>query len=68
MTLAATKLPHYILFIWPALALAVAGTIIAAQQNRLTDRDKIWLRRGVWFFGPLAITMALSLIVGPWFQ
>lgn len=68
MTLAATKLPHYILFIWPALALAVAGTIIAAQQNRLTDRDKIWLRRGVWFFGPLAITMALSLMVGPWFQ
>jgi len=67
MSLAATKLPHYILFIWPALALAVAGTIVADQQNRLTERDKIWLRRGVWFFGPLAIAMALGLIIGPWF-
>jgi len=67
MSLAATKLPHYILFIWPALALAVAGTIVASQQNRLIERDKIWLRRGVWFFGPLAMTTALGLMVGPWF-
>jgi len=67
MSLAATKLPHYILFIWPALALAVAGTIEAFQQNRLTERDKIWLRRGTWFFGPLAIAMSLGLMVGPWF-
>jgi 4-amino-4-deoxy-L-arabinose transferase-like glycosyltransferase len=66
MSLAATKLPHYILFIWPALALAVAGTIVASQQNRLTERDKIWLRRGVWLFGPLAIAMALGLIIGLW--
>ncbi len=67
MSLAATKLPHYILFIWPALAMAVGGTIVAAQQDRLTERDKIWLRRGVWFFGPLAIIIALGLMVGPWF-
>jgi len=67
MTLAATKLPHYVLFIWPGLALAVAGTIIAAQQNTLTARDRIWLRRGVWFFGPLAVAGALGLMVGPWF-
>jgi 4-amino-4-deoxy-L-arabinose transferase-like glycosyltransferase len=67
MTMAATKLPHYILFIWPALALAVAGTIVAGQQNMLTERDKIWLRRGVWFFGPLAMAMALGLMIGPLF-
>ncbi len=67
MTLAATKLPNYILFIWPALALAVAGTIVAAQRNMLTARDRIWLRRGVWFFGPLVIAGALGLIIGPWF-
>jgi len=67
MTLAATKLPHYILFVWPALALAVAGTIDAAQQNRLTNRDRIWLRRGAWLFGPLAITMSLGLMIVPWF-
>lgn len=67
MTLAATKLPHYVLFIWPALALATAGTIVAAQQNTLSSRDRIWLRRGVWFFGPLAIGGALFLIIAPWF-
>jgi 4-amino-4-deoxy-L-arabinose transferase-like glycosyltransferase len=67
MTLVATKLPHYILFIWPALALAVGGTIVASQQNMLNDRDKIWLRRGVWFFAPLVIAIAIGLIIGPWF-
>ena len=67
MTLAATKLPHYVLFIWPALALATAGTIVAAQQNKLSSRDRMWLRRGVWFFGPLAIGGALFLIIAPWF-
>jgi len=67
MTLAVTKLPHYILFIWPALALAVAGTIVAAHQNRLTARDHKWLRRGVWFFGPPAIAIALGLMIAPLF-
>jgi 4-amino-4-deoxy-L-arabinose transferase-like glycosyltransferase len=67
MTLAVTKLPHYILFIWPALALASAGTIVAAQQNRLTSRDQIWLRRGVWFFSPPAIAIALALMIAPYF-
>lgn len=68
MTLAVTKLPHYILFIWPALALAVGGTIVAARQNRLTARDQMWLRRGVWFFSPLAIAIALALTIGPFFS
>jgi 4-amino-4-deoxy-L-arabinose transferase-like glycosyltransferase len=67
MTLATTKLPHYILFIWPALALSVAGTIVAARQNKLSARDRIWLRHGIWFFGPLATAMALGLMIGPWF-
>jgi 4-amino-4-deoxy-L-arabinose transferase-like glycosyltransferase len=66
MSLAATKLPHYIIFIWPGLALAVAGTISGAGQNILTGRDRTWLRRGVWFFGPLAIFIALVLMIGPW--
>jgi 4-amino-4-deoxy-L-arabinose transferase-like glycosyltransferase len=67
MTLAVTKLPHYILFIWPALALAVGGTIVAAQQNRLISRDRIWLRRGVWIFGPPAIAISLGLMIAPRF-
>jgi len=67
MTIAATKLPHYIIFIWPALSLAVAGTISAAKKNQLIPRDIAWLRRGVWFFGPQALIMALFLMIAPFF-
>jgi 4-amino-4-deoxy-L-arabinose transferase-like glycosyltransferase len=65
MTLVATKLPHYILFIWPALALAVGGTLAAASQGRLADADRRWLRGGVWFFGPVAGAMAIGLLAAP---
>jgi 4-amino-4-deoxy-L-arabinose transferase-like glycosyltransferase len=68
MSLAATKLPHYIVFIWPALALIVSGVIAAAQAGSLVTRDKDWLRGGVWFFGPVAAALAAGLIVGPWFM
>jgi 4-amino-4-deoxy-L-arabinose transferase-like glycosyltransferase len=67
MSLAATKLPHYIVFLWPALALIVGGVIVAAQRGLLTSKDRDWLRGGVWFFGPLALLLGLGLIVGPWF-
>jgi len=65
MTLVATKLPHYILFIWPAMALAVAGTIRAAQKQQLTERDLKWLNRGPWFFAPIAIAGLGGLIAAP---
>lgn len=67
MSLAATKLPHYILFIWPGLALATAGTIVAAENNRLAECDRRWLRGGIWFFGPVAAGGSLALMVGVWF-
>ncbi len=67
MTLAATKLPHYIVFIWPALALIVGGTLAGAHAGALTQRDRKWLRAGVWFMGPLAAAIGLGLVVGPWF-
>ncbi len=65
MTLVATKLPHYILFIWPAMALAVAGTIRAAQKQQLAERDLRWLNRGVWFFAPIVIAGVGGLIAAP---
>jgi 4-amino-4-deoxy-L-arabinose transferase-like glycosyltransferase len=65
MSLAATKLPHYILFIWPALALMVAGTIEASSNSRLAERDKKWLRGGVWFFGPVAFVLAAACFASP---
>ena len=67
VTILTTKLPHYILFIWPALALSVAATIVAEQKNTLTSRDRKWLRSGVWFFGTPAVLIAVGLIAGPWF-
>lgn len=67
MTLVITKLPHYVLFIWPAMALAVAGTILAEERNALSAQEQVWLRRGVWLFAPVAAAGALGLIVGPWF-
>jgi 4-amino-4-deoxy-L-arabinose transferase-like glycosyltransferase len=64
MTLVVTKLPHYILLMWPMLALAVAGTLTAPVAS-LTERDKDWLRGGIYFFGPVAILMVLSLLAAP---
>lgn len=66
MSLVATKLPHYILFIYPALALVVAATLEAARRHELADRDRDWLRGGVWFFGPPAMALSLGLLIGPW--
>jgi 4-amino-4-deoxy-L-arabinose transferase-like glycosyltransferase len=67
MSLAATKLPHYIVFIWPALAIAVAATIDAEKQNIFTVQDRKWLRGGVWFFGSVAVGAAIALLIAPRF-
>jgi len=65
MSLVATKLPHYILPVWPALALAVAGTIDAHERGLLNARDYKWLRRGAWLAAPFAFVMAVLLLAGP---
>lgn len=54
MSLTVTKLPHYILTIFPALALAVAGAIRAEGRGLLSLRDRAWLQRGRWLFVPVA--------------
>jgi 4-amino-4-deoxy-L-arabinose transferase-like glycosyltransferase len=64
MTLVATKLPHYVLFTWPAMALAVGGTL-AALPDALADRDRRWLRGGVYFYGPVAGGMVAGLLAAP---
>jgi 4-amino-4-deoxy-L-arabinose transferase-like glycosyltransferase len=69
MTFVATKLLHYILFTWPALALAVGGTLAAASQGKLADVDRNWLRGGIYFFGPVAVGLVGALLVAPfWFN
>ena len=67
MTLAATKLPHYILFAWPAMAVMTGATIVAPGQNVLNERDRKWLRGGVWFFMPVGAGLGAGLIVCGYF-
>ncbi len=67
MTFAATKLPHYIIFVWPALALLAAGAIVESHENLLSEKDKKWLGRGNWFFVPVGLAASLALIIAPFF-
>jgi 4-amino-4-deoxy-L-arabinose transferase-like glycosyltransferase len=62
MTMAVTKLPHYILFVWPAMAIMVGGTVAAAGKDSLNEGDRKWLRRGVWFLILVGLGFASGLI------
>jgi 4-amino-4-deoxy-L-arabinose transferase-like glycosyltransferase len=67
MTLAATKLPHYILFAWPAMAVMTGATIVASGQNILSERDRKWLRGGVWFLEPVGLGIGTGLVACGYF-
>ncbi|HET7451749.1 MAG TPA: hypothetical protein VFL12_03350, partial [Thermoanaerobaculia bacterium] len=59
---AATKLPHYVLPIFPALAIAVAGTLAADRAGTLTPRDEVWLRRGAILMAAVAALQIAALL------
>lgn len=67
MSFVSTKLPHYILPIWPALALAVAGTIQAAGRGVLAPRDLRLFSYGRRFFAAIGVIGGAALVLGPWF-
>ncbi len=60
MAVVATRLPHYILPVWPALALAVGGTLEAERCGGLSARDRHWLRRGAWSLAVLLVAVLLG--------
>lgn len=62
MTLVATKLPHYIFFAWPAMAIMVGGAIAAVEKNVFNERDRKWLLGGIWFLMPVGLGLASGLI------
>jgi 4-amino-4-deoxy-L-arabinose transferase-like glycosyltransferase/membrane-associated phospholipid phosphatase len=66
LSLVATKLPHYVLPIWPALALMVGGVIVASERGALSRRDRVWLRRGRWLFAPVGLAVGGALVIAPW--
>ena len=67
MTLVATKLPHYILFLWPMAALAIAATLDAAHHGSLAQQDLRWLQRGAGLFLAMSTLPGLALIAAPWY-
>jgi 4-amino-4-deoxy-L-arabinose transferase-like glycosyltransferase/membrane-associated phospholipid phosphatase len=61
-SLVATKLPHYILPVFPALAIAVAACL-----RPLDAGDRRWLVIGGWCVGGLlAVAGAVLIVVSPW--
>ncbi len=63
VSLAATKLPHYLLPILPPLAIATAAGVALRLNERMNDQDRDWLRGGIWFFIPVAV-LVLGAIAG----
>lgn len=53
--LVATKLPHYVLPLYPAIAILIAGAVESKALSR-----RLWLVRGAvwWFIGPIVISVA----------
>jgi 4-amino-4-deoxy-L-arabinose transferase-like glycosyltransferase len=62
MTIVATKLPHYILFAWPAMAVMTGAVIAGTGENIFNERDRKWLRGGIWFSGLVGLGIAIGLI------
>jgi 4-amino-4-deoxy-L-arabinose transferase-like glycosyltransferase len=60
-SLAATKLPHYLLPVFPPLALLAAGTFEAWRVGMLSERDRAWLSSGAWFLAPVVFVAGLTL-------
>jgi 4-amino-4-deoxy-L-arabinose transferase-like glycosyltransferase len=65
MSLIATKLPHYILPIYPSLALAASAAVTQSLADQLSEKDRDWLRGGIWFFAPVAALVTGALIAAP---
>ena len=66
MSLVATKLPHYILPAWPALAAATALGIQQSCRNRNTGNRTLAARAGLALFLIVGTTLGLGLIIAPW--
>jgi 4-amino-4-deoxy-L-arabinose transferase-like glycosyltransferase len=64
VSLIATKLPHYVLPIFPPLALSVAWTVAAARDGRLAARDRAWLGVGSWLLALVAAALLATLAWG----
>jgi 4-amino-4-deoxy-L-arabinose transferase-like glycosyltransferase/membrane-associated phospholipid phosphatase len=62
MSLVATKLPHYILPVFPAMALATAAVVTGRAERAWSDL--LWLRIGRWLFGVAVVAAGLGAMGG----
>ena len=67
MTVVATKLPHYILPVWPALAILAAITIEEADGPEVDPALRRWMQRGIWLFGAVGGLLSIALRPPPGF-
>ena len=66
-TIAATKLPHYIFPMFPAMAIATAATLVRASKSALDEKQLFWFRIGGWLYLVCGIAGALALLAAPFF-
>ncbi|MCC6581246.1 MAG: glycosyltransferase family 39 protein [Phycisphaeraceae bacterium] len=62
MSLIATKLPHYILPVFPAMALMIGGSLEAIRQGRFTEPDRKWMETGLWVYLPVGVGQGVGLL------
>lgn len=67
MSLVATKLPHYILPAWPALAAATALAIHRASKEGVAGNRSWPARTGLVLFLAVGLALGLGLTIAPWF-
>ncbi len=67
MTVVATKLPHYILPLWPALSLLTALVLHEADQNSDNPLIQRGMQQGLWLFSILGVIFTVALFLIPWF-
>ncbi|KAA0256446.1 glycosyltransferase family 39 protein [Acidobacteria bacterium ACD] len=62
-TLVATKLPHYVLPCFPALALLVGWFLERARRGELSPSEERWLVRGAWGGAAVSALLLAALLV-----
>lgn len=67
MSVVATKLPHYILPVFPCLAIVTAAAISHLTRNPdgLSKEDRFWMEKGGTCYFPLIWFSGIALIAGP---
>jgi len=67
-SLAATKLPHYVLPLFPPAALLTAAALESWRNGNLDPRDRRWLVGGAWVMTSVSFALGILLCLGDFFM